>query len=199
MARSFMLRATASCVTTNRSFQRTSLNSCPLDVAMNSGDPTTLVPKEDTQLVLLGGLPGSGKTHFARRLEQQGWLFFDDFQGGAVNDSPHFRDSKYYAALLTALRKGRQCLVSDIRVIHDEYRRGAELVLRYDLGNLRTELHLFENDFYQCARNVRNAGDDRREKPRLDAIDFWTRLYSAPPHAVVHPVWRPPSSEPMRS
>lgn len=174
---------------------------------MNDSGRSNLVFREGTQLVLLGGLPGSGKTRLARHLEQANWLFLDDFQGGAVNDSPHFRDSRHYAALLAALRAGRPYLISDIRVIHDEYRRGAELALRRDLGTIRIELHLFENDPDQfendpdqCARNVRNAGEDRREKPRLEAIAFWTRLYSAPPSAVIHTVWRPsPDSESTRS
>lgn len=35
-----------------------------------------------------------------------------------------------------------------------------------------------------------NSGD-RRIQPRLDAIEEWSKQYSAPGHAVVHPVWRP--------
>lgn len=161
---------------------------------MTASVPPNVLPREGTQLVLLGGLPGSGKTHFAKRLEQQGWLFYDDFQRRAKQDSPRFRDSRHYAELVRNLRLGRRCVVSDIRVIHDDYRRDAEAALRQDIGNLSTELHLFENDPAQCAQNVQTSGDDRRVKPRLDAIDFWSKLYSAPRHAVLHGIWRPTDS-----
>jgi predicted kinase len=32
----------------------------------------SVLPREGTQLVFLRGLPGSGKTHYAKPLEQQG-------------------------------------------------------------------------------------------------------------------------------
>lgn len=149
-------------------------------------------PQESTQLILLGGLPGSGKTHYARQLEERGWVFWDDFQNRAAGDSPRFRASRHYKDLLSHLRSRRQCILSDIRVIHDEYRRSAAEALRTDIGNLASELHIFVNDPEQCARNVCNAKDGRRVEPRLEAIEFWSRHYSSPPGAVIHPVWRPP-------
>ena len=160
---------------------------------MTTSGPLSAFPREGTQLVLLGGLPGSGKTRFAKHLEQQGWLFYDDFQRRAAQDSPRFRDSRHYAELVTNLRLGRRCILSDIRVIHDEYRGDAEAALRQDVGNVPTELHLFDNNPHQCAQNVQNAGEGRRVKLRLDAIEFWSKLYSAPGYAVLHRVWRPPS------
>lgn len=165
----------------------------PLDAATTTNGPVSTLPREDTQLVFLGGLPGSGKTYYARKLESEGWIFHDDFQSCAPGDSRNFRDSRHYSDLVSDLRGGQRCIVADIRVIHDEYRRGAEAALRKDVGNVPTELHLFENDPERCAENVRKAGDDRRMKPRLDNIEFWSMHYSAPSDAVLHPVWRPPS------
>lgn len=148
-------------------------------------------PKEGSQLVLLGGLPGSGKTTYAKRLEKEGWVFYDDFQARAAGDSPDFRSSRHYAELRAHIGVGHQCIVSDIRVIHQEYRIGAAAALRQDVGSVPTELHLFENNPDQCAENVRNAEDGRRVEPRLQAIAFWSKHYSAPNHAVLHRVWRP--------
>jgi hypothetical protein len=148
-------------------------------------------PQADTQLILLGGLPGSGKTSYARQLEELGWVFYDDFQNRAAGDSPLFPDSRHYQELLSHLRSGRRVILSDIRVIHEEYRRSAAAALQSSIGSVPTELHLFTNDPQQCAQNVRNANDGRRLQPRLDAIQHWTNHYSAPPGAVIHPVWRP--------
>jgi hypothetical protein len=162
------------------------------DDTMTTGGFSSALPREGTQLVFLGGLPGSGKTHYANQLEQQGWVFYDDFQRCADGNSPRFRDSRHYAELVSHLQGGQRCIVSDIRVIHDEYRRDAEATLRQDVGNVPTELRLFKNDPKQCAENVRNAGDGRRVKPRLEAIEFWSKHYSAPRDAILHSVWRPP-------
>ena len=167
-------------------------SSGPLDGPIRNIKPMDFPPQDDTQLILLGGLPGSGKTHYARQLEERGWVFYDDFQNRAPADSTLFGESRHYMELLSHLRSGRKCIVSDIRVIHDEYRRSATAALRTDIGSPASELHLFVNDREQCARNVRNAKDGRSVEPRLKAIELWSRHYSAPPSAVIHPVWRPP-------
>lgn len=165
----------------------------PSYVAVTTSGLTNILPREGTQLVLLGGLPGSGKTYSARYLEQQGWVFYDDFQCRAEGDSALFRASRHHAELVFHLRRRQRCIVSDIRIIYEEYRRDAEAVLRYDVGNVPTELHLFENAPKQCAQNVKNANDGRRVEARLEAIKFWSKRYSAPRDAVMHSVWRPPS------
>ena len=136
-------------------------------------------------------MPGSGKTTYANLLKQEGWALYDDFQARAARDSADFRSSRYYAALLDHIRAGRRCIVSDIRVIYEKYRIGALAALRQDVGDVPTELHLFENNPDRCAENVRDANDGRGAKPRLQAIAFWSKYYSAPNHAVLHQVWRP--------
>lgn len=151
-------------------------------------------PHGATRLVLFGGLPGSGKSHAARRLEALGWMLYDDFQDQAAGDSPHFRDSRHYTGLVSKLRAGHRCVVIDLRMIHKAYRKGAATALLRDAGHIVSELHLFENNPVQCAQNVRHAGDALRESLRLREISHWTKRFSAPSHAVVHPVWRLPDS-----
>lgn len=167
---------------------------------MSSSHQTNDGPSEGIQLVLLGGLPGSGKTFYAKQLEKLGWVIFDDFQSRAAGDSPQFRASRFYKDLLLQLRNGQRCIVADIRVVHDEYRQDLVRTLGQELGDLATEVHLFENDPGQCAKNVRNAEDSRDAAPRLEAIEFWSGLYSIPLGATIHRVWRPPteSREPQR-
>ncbi len=149
-------------------------------------------PGDTTHLVLVGGLPGAGKTHAAERLRALGWTLYDDFQGNALGDSVHFRDSRHYADLVLNLQAGHRCVVSDIRVVHKAYRKGAAAALLRDAVRVRSEIHLFENDPAQCAQNVRNAvGDALLETLRLRAISHWSRYFSVPPDAVLHPVWRP--------
>lgn len=150
-----------------------------------------IVPGDATHLLWLGGLPGSGKTHAARRLQALGWVLYDDFQDKAVGDSAHFQDSRHYADLVLDLRSGRRCVVSDLRVIHKAYRKGAAAALVRDAVQVACELHLFDNNPAQCARNVRQAGDAVREALRLQEIRHWTRHFSAPREAVLHPVWQP--------
>ena len=106
-----------------------------------------------------------------------------------MDDSAHFKDSRLYADLVLNLRAARRCVVSDLRMVH---KKGAAEALRRDAVQVASELHLFENDPAQCAQNVRSAGYALRETLRLKEIKHWTRYFSAPPQAVLHPVWQPP-------
>ena len=157
---------------------------------MTLPEPTGQSAQSSAPIVLLGGLPGSGKTSYARTLAEHGWRLFDDFQKRAYNDSAAFRDSRHFPELLEAIRKGTRCIVADIRVVHAEYRADAQRTLRRELGDVAIEVCLFANDPAQCAQNIRNAPERRMEK-RLEGIVFWSKHYSCPPGARVIPVWRP--------
>jgi len=141
-------------------------------------------------LILLGGLPGSGKSCHLRDLKEQGWKVFDDFQAKASNDSDQFEHSRRFEELIFDLEAGQMCVVADIRVVHAPYRASATAALSRRLGAVQLEIQLFENDPGRCADNVL-LDSCRDPAARLREIRHWTNHYSKPPGARVLPVWRP--------
>jgi predicted kinase len=149
--------------------------------------------KDDSaHLILLGGLPGSGKSKYLERLETEGWTVFDDFQKRAINNVALFRMSRHYSELVQALREGRPSVVADVRLVTAEYRDDAERTLRADLSGLAIELRLFELDQAQCAENIKNSPDPRDVPNRLRILGEFAPQHSMPQGAVRLPVWRPP-------
>jgi hypothetical protein len=143
-------------------------------------------------VLLLGGLPGSGKSPISEQLENRGWLRFDDFQRNAPGDSDQFRNAARFAELMQAIASGRRCVVTDIRFIHAEYREAALRTLQVAEGCPSVALRLFANDPDQCSRNV-GLATDRDTERRLENIRFWTKHHSLPPKLVPIPVLRPSS------
>ena len=141
-------------------------------------------------VLLLGGLPGSGKSPYSEEFERRGWLRFDDFQKDAPGDSDQFRRAARFDELVSAVAAGRRCIVTDIRLIYAEYRDGAMRALREVPGSHSVELRLFENDPKQCARNVGEA-KDRDTARRLENIEFWSSKYTRPNGTAAIPVLRP--------
>jgi hypothetical protein len=137
---------------------------------MTARDPLTLLEQNEAfQLILLGGLPGSGKSFYLAALMKRGWQNFDDFQSKTPNDSTDFRDSRQFAELMAALKAGERCVVADIRVIHGEYRESALRALRGEIEASRLQFQIFENQPEICSRNV-ERDPDRRLECRIRAI-----------------------------
>src|ERR1700686_4002088 len=89
----------------------------------------------ESEVVLLVGLPGSGKTTYLSQMLKDGWLIFDDFKALAINDCSKFRNSQSFPKLIRALRDGRRCVVADINFCKTESREEAEHDL---LGGVRS-------------------------------------------------------------
>jgi hypothetical protein len=157
---------------------------------MTARDPLTLLEQNEAfQLILLGGLPGSGKSFYLAALMKRGWQNFDDFQSKTPNDSTDFRDSRQFAELMAALKAGERCVVADIRVIHREYRESALRALRGKIEASRLQFQNFENQPEICSRNV-ERDPDRRLECRLRAISHWANHHSVPSEAMLLRVWR---------
>jgi len=148
--------------------------------------------KDSAYLILVGGLPGSGKSKYLERLEAEGWKVFDDFQKRAINNLATFRMSRHYSELVQALREGRPSVVADVRLVTAEYRNDAERTLHADLSDLVIDLRLFELDEAQCAANIKNSPDPRDAPNRLRILGEFAPQHSMPQGAARLPVWRPP-------
>lgn len=157
---------------------------------MTACDPLTLLDQnEKHQLILLGGLPGSGKSCYLDVLIERGWTKFDDFQAKTPNDSIDFEDSRQFADLVAALKTGERCVVADIRVIHRPYRETALRALNRTKWAMCPQFQIFENQTQICSRNVKRD-PDRRLEDRLSAIAHWTKHHSVPSGAMLLKVWR---------
>jgi hypothetical protein len=164
-------------------------------LAMKStGQPDNRIDKGAvSQVILLGGLPGSGKTTHMDQLARDGWKLYDDFQANAYDNSPRFTKARRYAELIQALRLGQRCVVSDIRFVCAGYRAEAQQALHEAVGELSLEWRLFANDAPQCAKNIQHAARQRQAAPRLAVLQEFSKKYSLPQGVLPLPIWRRPS------
>lgn len=156
---------------------------------MIAREPISLLEEDQAyQLILLGGLPGSGKSFYLDALVARGWREFDDFQSKAVGDSADFRDARQFDDLVAALNAGDRCVVADIRVIHQPYRESALSALNGTVLPTALQFQVYENQPARCSRNAQR-NPDRRLECRLSAIAHWTNHHSVPSGAVLLRVW----------
>jgi hypothetical protein len=141
------------------------------------------------EVILIAGLPGSGKTMYMEVLRPEGWSIFDDFKANAYNDSSIFWNSRNYKALLMALREGQKCLVADIDFCKATSRHEAEATLRQQIPDLTLSWLFFENDFHACQANIWRRAS-RSIEDNLRALHEYRALYQIPIGAHVIPVWR---------
>jgi hypothetical protein len=125
-------------------------------------------------VLLLAGLLGCGKTTHLHDLQRNGWSVFDDFKAGAIDDSPEFRKSLHFAALLARLHDGFKCVVADIDFCKTESRAEAERVLRAEVPGVEIGWRYFSHDEQACEANIKH-----RNRASLDADLRKLRKYSS--------------------
>ena len=141
-------------------------------------------------IIFVGGLPGSGKSHILEEFRKGGWKIYDDFQAGAYENWSHFSNASAYAELMEDLKLGRKCAVADIRFVCSEYRAGAEHAIQDSAGLIAVDWRIYENNPEQCSKNVLRTPDSRSPAPRLEKIREFTTKHSVPEGVVSIPVWQ---------
>jgi predicted kinase len=143
------------------------------------------------KLVVVVGMPGSGKSHYIRGLEPQfPGVCAHDYMANSHGDSPRFTDSRLYDDLVRALREGRDSLIADIEYCDTWRRVEVEEVIRRDVPGVEIEWRFFENDPARCEANAARRGrvGVSEERRKIRAL---SRKYQIPPGAIVIPVWAP--------
>ncbi len=128
-------------------------------------------------LIVLIGLPGSGKTYLGTLLQAEMYqsIFLDDLsQNGGLE------------VLLQAADKEENIILSDVNLCYEDIRSQAELLFLQYFPNHEVEWVYFENDPEACFENVRRR-DDGREVG--DTIKMLTKVYKIPDNVEVRKVY----------
>ena len=132
-----------------------------------------------TEVILLAGLPGCGKTTRLCQMCRDGWLVFDDFKADAFDDSSDFRKSRKFSALIVALRDGLRCVLADIDFCRMESRR-SERVLRSEAPGVKLSWYFFANNCVACERNVIRRNRESLQAD-LEELRKYSTFYFIPP------------------
>lgn len=145
------------------------------------------------QLILIAGLPGSGKSHWiGAHFSPSDFFVVDDFMAHALGDVSKFTYSRWYCSLVFALRSGRDSVVADIAFCDVDRRKEALRVMKDAVDKLDYRWIFFESAPEQCRLNIeRDAREKRRAaQSRLDALDEWSRRYRIPRGVKTEAVYR---------
>ena len=136
------------------------------------------------KLIVVIGLPGSGKSHHLDKLKQRGQAFWTchDYQANAHGqDNTDPRNSVHYNHLMEVLNSGHTAAVADIRycIASELYRFLAEIFST--LPNLELELHYFKNQPGECRKNVTERDRTREQREHeIAKITEYSRFYKIP-------------------
>lgn len=141
------------------------------------------------KLIVVIGLPGSGKSHYLRNLRDDGtvgWIC-EDFHVDAYRNSPCVVDSRHLEPLVEALNKEVACAVADIAFCDPIRRDEFEDEIRLRVPDVQIEFQCFEDNKKLCAENA----ERRARKILATELDFIKKQrYEFPPGAKIRPVYK---------
>ncbi len=169
----------------------------PLGAATRTGKTKIM-----SNLVVWYGLPGSGKSTYLNRYRSGGYQVFDDFMKNSIRHCRAFPFSRHFVDIVTALRRSDPCVIADIRLCEDAFRRDVADILAELVSSLSIEWHCFDcrtpEAISICRDNVlfRAETTTRHSEHALRSIEEFAPRYSIPDGAAIHPVVRARTAAP---
>ena len=145
-----------------------------------------------TNAIFIVGLPGAGKSYYARQLASEiNATLFDDFKANAIGNCSHFPFAKSYVELINGLRSGKDSIISDIDFCKTESRNEACQCIEHLVEGVEIEWIFFENDPEKCRENIirRAITEGRRQSGPINALERYSKIYVIPDGSLVVPVW----------
>lgn len=147
-----------------------------------------------SDLILLYGLPGAGKSTRIRRLSDAGYRVFDDFMANAIDDKPVFLYCRKLGDIITTIRSQKACLMADIRLCDPEFRHEVISEIRALAPGVKYSWHCFDctssESVQRCRRNVqhRERLSGRLEPGTFARIEKFASVFTIEHDAVVREV-----------
>lgn len=141
------------------------------------------------RIVIVTGLPGSGKTRLLARSAVPGVLIVDDIKRRPRVPAIGFVGVRGFWRVVAHALRGGVAMIADVDFCRSPARRDAERWLRLLAPGVDVQWVFFRNDPSRCRRNVlRRDASARREA--LRRIEDYAAAYR-PPHPV-RPVYAAP-------
>lgn len=133
------------------------------------------------KLIIIVGLPGSGKSYYFEALKQNGIVDYvvDDFHAKSINDIPTVPNCRCFSKLEEYLTSNKTCAISDIRFCNIYHLAGILDYFHNHFKNIIFDFVYFDNSPLICKQNVMRD-TDRDIKARLENIAYYSPQYIIP-------------------
>ncbi len=132
------------------------------------------------RLVIVAGLPGSGKTTYLEKIKsRKNTAVYDDYRGHLLGrpNVPQFNE--YFVPVLSGLQEGKEVWVCDIMFCISRYRNEFLMAIVQSFRDVQVDYVFFENNPAVCKQRVKTRNRSAEVVDReLKLIDEITEQYS---------------------